>query len=125
MPSESVAGRRLAAWLEAFNAGDYKMLYDFISGNFAPVALEEHSAAARANRQSHMLFYDTHGLVPARVEEPSPHAITMLARSLLDDEWVEVTMAVEADPPHRICRFGIGFQRPPDDQTRLSVRSDR
>jgi len=122
--SESVAGRRLAAWLEAFNAGDYQMLHDFIAGNFAAVALQENSASARAHRQTHTLFYETQGLVPARVEESSPHSISMLARSLVDEEWLEVTMAVEAEPPHRICRFGIGFQAPPDDQTTPTVRSD-
>ena len=124
MLPESIAGQRLAAWLEAFNTGNYKTVHDFIAGNFAAVALEEHSATTRANRQTHMLFYETRGLVAVRVEEPSAHAITMVARSLLADEWVRVTLAVEADPPHRICRFGIGFQPPPDDQPGPRVHSE-
>lgn len=119
-----MAGQRLAAWLEAFNTGQYETVYDFIAANFAPVALEEHSATARASRQTHLLFYETRGLVPARVEEPSEHVITMLARSRLAGDWVGVTVAVEAEPPHRICRFGMGFHGPPDDQPTPKVRSE-
>jgi CubicO group peptidase (beta-lactamase class C family) len=62
-----------------------------------------------------LVYNDTRGLVPHRIERSTEHEIAVLARAKLTDEWFRINMHVAAEPAHGITAWGIRAAPQPAD----------
>ena len=98
-------GRRVAAYVSAFNSGDEKAMADFWRANFTDESLRERPVEAR------LAFYrrmrsDMKTIVPAKVEESSATAIAILMKTP-EGEWIRAAFEAEAKPPYRLSSMRI------------------
>jgi CubicO group peptidase (beta-lactamase class C family) len=94
---DSPAGRRVAAWLAAFNSGDEATIKQFLEENIAAEArerrpLEERVASMRARRE------EIGPLEVRRMLAAQADRIVLLARGR--EDFVTVTFSFEPRPPH-------------------------
>jgi CubicO group peptidase (beta-lactamase class C family) len=97
-------GRRVAAYVSAFNSGDEKAMADFWRANFTDESLRERPVEARLTFYRRMRS-DTKTIVPAKVEESSATAIAVLMKT--EGEWIRAAFEAEAKPPHRLSSMRI------------------
>ncbi len=102
---DTPAGRTLAAWLEAFNSADRAKLKAF---------LEVH--APKRQVEDELEFREeTGGFELIRIVKSEPTALTAVVKAREAGNFAELTLKVEAEPPHRIV--GLRLERtsaPPD-----------
>lgn len=104
LPDTSV-GKRVAAYIAAFNSGQDQAMRAFFTENLAPAALERGSAEQRVAR-TRALQQDLRGLELRRVLDASESAVTVLLRSLAGD-WVEFAFQFELASPHRLLGIRV------------------
>jgi len=88
------AGHQCAAWLESFNRGDANAHREFLQKNWP-------SRAQNVERQ--MEFRQrTGGFDLKKVEESTPTKVVVLVQERSSDQFVRLTMEVQAEDPHQI-----------------------
>ena len=93
------AGHQCAAWLESFNRGDANAHREFLQKNWP-------SRAQNVDRQ--MEFRQrTGGFDLKRVEESSPTKLVVLVQERASDQFVRLTIEVQADEPHQIASIEL------------------
>lgn len=98
-------GRRVAAFVSAFNSGDEKAMIEFWTGNFTAESLRERPIEARLSF-SRRLRADMKAIVPASVEESSATAIVFLTKAP-EGEWFRFRFEAEANPPYRLASMRV------------------
>ena len=116
---DSVAGRRVAAWLVAFNSGDDATIKTFFEENIAAEARERRPIAERVSTMRE-LRSQLGALEVRRVLEARADRVVVLARG--SEEFVSLTFAFEAQPPHglltvRLEQASGDEQAPPPPMT--------
>ncbi len=109
----SEAGRRVAAYLKAFNSGDEKLMREFFANNVAPASLERRPIDARLQvyRQMRGEFQT---LDPRRILKADDASITLLLQAK-GGNWLEVGFEFEAEPPHKLLGLRIEDADPPSE----------
>ena len=104
---DTPAGRRLRAWLAAFNSGSRDSLRARIEAQSAPPPRDTVPADAITQRQLG-LYRATQGLVVRRIEASAPERITVNAQARSTGSWTTIGMTVTADSTHAV--LGMGFR---------------
>ena len=94
---DSVAGRRVAAWLAAFNSGDEATIKAFLEENIAAEARERRPIAERVGMMRE-LRSEIGALEVRRMLAAQADRIVLLARGR--EDFVSLTFAFEPQPPH-------------------------
>ncbi len=115
------AGKQLAALLAAVNTGKADVLRKFHSDHFSEDSLKRWPAEARTRfwLEHH---YANGGFDPDRVEKSTEGEIIILARGRISEDWLRFSVAVEANPPHRITQVGFFIIDPPADALTVGKR---
>lgn len=102
--TDTTAGRRVAAFFEAFDSGAEERLAAFFSATASPESLRRHPAAARAKRLAGIRL-ETGGAEVRRVDAPSPGQLVVVTEGAgkLLTRW-EFTFG----PPPETYLLGIG-----------------
>ena len=101
------AGNQAKTWLDVFNAGDADKYKEFMRNNF-PSNVGNAGRAAEFRELSG-------GLELKKVEEATDTKLVMLVQQKLSDQFLRVTVEVEAAEPHQITRLSLnGIPRPSD-----------
>ena len=108
---DTTAGKRVAAYLEAFNGGEAQMK-EFFQANVSPESL------ARRPMEERLRFYrqmqsETGGLALRQVVRASEAGVTVLVQAKTGG-WFELTFQFEPPSPHRLEGLGIDEAEPPD-----------
>jgi hypothetical protein len=103
---DTPAGRRLAAWLAAFNQGDVNAMKRFHSENAAKGVLDRNKPEDIAGMDMEM-FGETGGLNLRSVVRSAANEIEILAQSKKNSEWIRVRIGVEPSPPHAISMMTV------------------
>lgn len=121
----TAAGRRLAAYLGAFeSAADIASMRDFIADHYAPAALTQRPADQRAADDAAHYSY-THGFDLWRIEHSTEHHLVALLQARLDGHWTRLSLHVEDSAPHRIAASAMRpIPRPPDTGPRVPLSAD-
>jgi D-alanyl-D-alanine carboxypeptidase len=98
-------GRRVAAYVSAYNSGDEKAMIGFWTANFTAESLRERPIDARLPFYRRMRA-DMKTIVPATVEESSATALTFLAKSP-EDEFFRLRFEGEGNPPYRLSSMRV------------------
>lgn len=108
---DSAAGRRVAAYIAAFNSGNEQTMRDFITNNVAPTALQQRPIEARLDvyRQMHG---NMGGLEVRRVLEAQDSAVKILALTK-QNEWFEIGFQFESAPPYKLLGIRVEDAEPP------------
>jgi hypothetical protein len=118
---DTPAGKRVAAYIRAFNSGDVASMHEFQSNNLTAAALQRRTDAER--RQMYQQIYgNLGGLELKRVVEATNDAITALFFTK-NQMWATLSFDFEAQPPHKIT--GMGFEvdsNPPPVMESASVK---
>src|SRR5262245_811423 len=102
---ETAAGNQAKAWLESFNAGDAEKHKEFLRKN-APTRLE------RADREMGIRAMSG-GFDLKKLEESTPTKLVALVQERASDQFVRLTLEVDANEPHQILRMSLqGTARP-------------
>jgi CubicO group peptidase (beta-lactamase class C family) len=117
---DTPAGKRVAAYIRAFNSGDAAVMREFQNSNLTAAALQRRSDAE--HQQMYQQIYGNFGgLELKRVIEATNDAITVLFFTKTQ-MWATLSFEFEAQPPHKIT--GIGFEvdsnPPPDTESASS-----
>jgi CubicO group peptidase (beta-lactamase class C family) len=106
-PPDTPAGRTLAAWLEAFNSGERTKLKAFLEV-YAPKRLDR--------LDDEMEFREeTGGFELVRIGKSQPTELTALVWAREAGSYVELSLNVEPEPPHRIARMAFKSTPRPAD----------
>ena len=84
---DTPAGRRLAAWAEAFNAGDRETLGRFFAGHTAPGSLLAKMPARDRLDAAMFLRGATGGVTLSKVETPSDHVVKAEVQARETGDW--------------------------------------
>ena len=104
---ETPAGNQTKAWLESFNAGDAEKHKEFLRKH-APTRLE------RADREMGIRAMSG-GFDVKKLEESTPTKVVALVQERASDQFVRLTIEVDANEPHQIARLALqGTPRPAD-----------
>lgn len=101
---DTPAGRRMASWLPALNAGDEAKLRAWVAANFAKSALERMSAQERGTVHAEFLA-ETGGLRVARINLSEPLEVEIHAQAVRGGQWFRVALRVEPNEPHGVLGF--------------------
>jgi len=102
---DTFAGSQARAWLESFNAGDAAKHKEFISKN-APSRLDRFDREMQIRQMSR-------GFDVKKVEESTPTKMVALIQERSSDQFVRMTIEVDANEPHQITRMSLqGVARP-------------
>jgi CubicO group peptidase (beta-lactamase class C family) len=116
------AGRRVAAYVRAFNDPVEEAMRAYLNENLAPSAAERMPLEDRLTALRRIKG-DTGVLEPVRVRATGAAAITLIARAA-KGEWLEMAFAFEPEPPHRLLgvRFNLldGPPGPDEPQTPIT-----
>jgi CubicO group peptidase (beta-lactamase class C family) len=108
-------GRRVSAFVAAFNSGDEKAMIDFWTANFTAASLSERPVEARLPFYRRMRA-DMKTIVPAKLEESSEAAIAFLAKTA-EGEWIRLRFEREASPPYRLSSMRVETVDEPQERT--------
>jgi len=112
---DTPAGRRLLEFVRVLNSGDATVVRRFHTADrFPDSALKKWSTEERTAfwvEQRHA----TGGIVLDRVEKSARQEITALAKGKVTEDWLRVSIDVEAEAPHRITSTGFLYIDPPAD----------
>jgi CubicO group peptidase (beta-lactamase class C family) len=118
---DTPAGKQLAAWLAAYNSGQVDVVRRFIHDHYAA---GPEDAGARHLQGFNMVYADNGPLALVRIEKSEPAEIVALTRSPLTEEYVRLSVQVEAAPPHAIRRVAIDLADGPEDAAGRGKLSD-
>jgi CubicO group peptidase (beta-lactamase class C family) len=111
---ETAAGRRMAAFLAAFNTGDAAAVRKFIAENYAQSALAQRPADVRS--RFFVDFYaDTRGFDVRRVLESDERRIRIVVQDRLVGDWRQLGLDLEPEAPHGMLGLMIQPALPPAD----------
>jgi CubicO group peptidase (beta-lactamase class C family) len=115
LPKDTPAGKRFAAWLDAFNSGRRETLEQFIRENFEPPPNAVLPVERITNRQFE-LYQNTGGLIARKVLDSSaPDKISVAVETKQTGFYLTVGMATQKTPPERILGMGFrGLEAPPE-----------
>ena len=108
---DTPAGRRADAFFRVFTGPSREKSLAFITANHADSALAEMPAARRAERLTGIAA-EHKGLRARRILSSEADKIVVLAQDA-QGEWLEVTLRVEPEPPHKIV--GVGLEQSEGD----------
>ncbi|HEY3411562.1 MAG TPA: serine hydrolase domain-containing protein [Armatimonadota bacterium] len=108
------AGEMLALWLDAVNSGDFETIRRFISESHTAAALATRNARQRAAARVRT-WTNTRGLTARRIVASKPHALNALLFGNLAEDWWNVRIEVEPDPPHHVKSLSLSPAAAPDD----------
>ena len=107
-------GRRVAAYVSAFNSGDEKAMADFWRANFTDESLRQRPVEARLTFYRRMRS-DMKTIVPAKVEGPSTAAMTVLMKTQ-GGAWIRAAFEAETETPYRLSSMRIEtVEAPPEE----------
>jgi hypothetical protein len=95
---DTPAGKTLGSFLEAFNTGDREKLLRFH---------REHDGDAGNVDEDIAFFQKTGGLKLHSIRRSEKLEIEVLTRSLTDGRWLNLSMEVQASPPHGILDIRV------------------
>lgn len=98
-------GRRVAAYVSAFNSGEEKAMADFWRANFTDESLRERPVEARLTFYRRMRS-DMKTIVPVKVEESSATTMAILMKTQ-EGEWIRAAFEAEAKAPYRLASMRI------------------
>jgi CubicO group peptidase (beta-lactamase class C family) len=102
---DTLAGRRVEAYIKAFNSGDEQLMRAFFEENVAPTALQQRPAAARLEVYRGMRS-NMEGLELRRISGASSNAVRVLVQTK-KGEWLELSFKFEQDPPHKLLGLRV------------------
>jgi CubicO group peptidase (beta-lactamase class C family) len=105
---DTLAGKQLAAFLEAFNSGRNEPLRHFFATHF--VELQRADEMARQDAGLHKTLGD---FLVRKIVQSSPQAITAIVQSKFTENWQQIDVRVAEQAPHKILEFGHGYVLPP------------
>jgi CubicO group peptidase (beta-lactamase class C family) len=108
---QTAAGKRVAAYLEAFNSGDEQLMRRFFEANVASDALERRSVDERLQIY-HQMHDRLQSLELHEVRSNTDTAIVTLMHSGSDD-WSEITFLFDNTPDHMFVGARIEDVTPP------------
>ena len=108
---DTVAGKRVASYLEAFNSGETQMK-EFFLANVSPGSLALRPVEERLQFYRQMQS-ETGGLALRQVVRSSEAGVVILVQARTGG-WFELTFQFEPAPPHRLEGLGIDEAEPPD-----------
>jgi CubicO group peptidase (beta-lactamase class C family) len=118
---DTQAGRRVAAYLQAFNSGDDEKIREFFVANVSPAALQQRPLEARLgvyrNMRGRLGAVKLHSIV-----KTSENSITALFATELGD-WVEINFDFETESPHRFLSLRVEDADPPAGAERVPDKS--
>jgi D-alanyl-D-alanine carboxypeptidase len=102
---DTFAGSQAKAWLESFNAGDAEKHKEFLRKH-APSRLDRFDREMQVRQMSR-------GFDVKKVEESTPTKMLALLQERSSDQFVRMTIEVDATDPHQITRMSLqGIARP-------------
>ncbi|HKY04723.1 MAG TPA: serine hydrolase domain-containing protein [Blastocatellia bacterium] len=109
---ETEAGRRVAAFITAFNAGE-QLMRRFFAANVSPESLARRPIEPRIENYRNMKS-GMGSIHLRRVIEASAAAITVLVEAQNGD-WYEIGFQFEPQPPHHFAGFSVEDADPLDE----------
>jgi hypothetical protein len=111
---ETPAGKRMAAFLAAFNTGETAAVRKFIAENYAQSALAQRPVDVRI--RFFVDFYrDTRGFDVRRVLASDERQIRILVQDRLVGDWRQLGLDLEPEAPHGMLGLMIQPALPPED----------
>ena len=108
---DTEAGRRVAAYLKAFNSGDERSMRQFFTENVSPAALAQRPLDARLGVYREM-SNNIGTITLKRITEASDSKITVLAQTK-NGEWREISFLLEPESPHQFVALRVNDVDPP------------
>ena len=119
---DTTAGRRVAAYVKAFNSGNDQTMRDFLAENVSAQALERRPIEARLEVYRQMR--GNRGTIEVgRVLEARDTAVTLLMRSS-QGGWFELGFEFEQAEPHKLVGLRVEDAEPPGDANETSEAKD-
>jgi CubicO group peptidase (beta-lactamase class C family) len=103
---DTPAGRRVAAYLKAFNSGDAALMREFQNNNLTAATLQRRTEAER-QKMYQEIYGNLGSLELKRIIEATNDAITVLFLTKTQ-MWATLSFEFEAQLPHKIA--GMGFE---------------
>jgi CubicO group peptidase (beta-lactamase class C family) len=108
---DTPAGRRLAAYLQAFNSDDPAKLEDYLGSAFSPASLADRPLAPRL--AFHRQVRSEQGkLEVLGILESSPEELLLRVRGGASRQVLQLGVAVEAAAPHHVLGFRVELGEP-------------
>jgi CubicO group peptidase (beta-lactamase class C family) len=112
---DTVAGRRVAAYIKAFNSGDEQLMRAFFDENVAPAALQRRPVEARMEIYREMRS-NMEAIELRRISETSNGAVTILIQTK-KGEWFELGFQFEQEPPYKLLGLRVDSAEAPQGAT--------
>lgn len=110
---DTIAGKRVAAYIKAFNSGDEQAMRRFFTENVSAAALEERPIEARVGVYKEMRG-NLGDIQLRRIVQASPSAITARFNSTKGG-LMEIGFQFEPEPPHRFLGLRVEDVDSPQD----------
>ena len=114
---ETESGKRVAAYLKAFNSGDEAKMRAFFTEHVPEDQLKRRPVEARLE-----VYKEMRGRIQTislrRVVESSPEKISILAQNGRG-EWIRFDFMFEPKPPHKLLGFGVDEAEDPAKEASL------
>ena len=107
---DTASGRRLSAFVAAFNTGELKAMRDFHQDNDAEGVLA--GGVERMLEQDKQMQQDFGALTVRKILDSSEHKIAVVLQAK-NGQWLKMRLEVQPQPPNKI--IGIGLE--PTDQS--------
>jgi CubicO group peptidase (beta-lactamase class C family) len=108
----SIPGKKLAAFLKAFNSGSPQAMRKFIASNYSAAALAQRPVDERAAAYA-QIYQGSGGFVLRKIEKSEEHQLVVLAQGKSITDWVRITLSVEDDVPYGIPGILFEYVVPP------------
>ncbi len=102
---DTPAGKRVAAYIQAFNSGNASSMLEFQKNSMTLAALQRRTDAERQEMYK-QIYADLGALELRRVVTVEPNALTVLFFSK-NKLWAQFSFAFEGAPPHKLTGIGI------------------
>lgn len=113
LPS-TIAGRKFAKFIGAFNSGDREKTRKFIADNYSRDALAAHDAGFRAGLYAET-FAASGGFDLAKIERSEDYELAVLGRSRQFGDWCRITLVAEHDLPYGLRGMEFEWVLPPPE----------
>ena len=100
----AAAEQRVKEIIQLINTGDRKAARDYINQNYTAAAAK--GEALEENLDLISQLYDlTRGVELQSIKEPKPYSVSVPVSARLTGQWRELSIELEAEPPHRVKGF--------------------
>lgn len=114
---DTEAGKRVAAYIAAFNSGDEEKMRAFFLENVPEDSLKRRPVEARLD-----FYKQMRGQIQTinlrRIVEATPEKISILAQSA-SGEWLKFDFMFEPQSPHKLAGIGVDQAENPATETNL------